>query len=106
MKTQDTATDTTHETGPVDGGDYVVMQGECIESIAFEHGFYGESIWNDSQNAELKKVRKDHNILYPGDIIFIPDKEENHEHSNSGQRHPFRRKGVPAILRIRLLWHD
>lgn len=80
---------------------HIVKQGECIESIAFEHGLFWETVWNDSQNAELKQKRKDPNVLLPGDEVFITDKREKTESCATEKRHRFRKKGVPAKVVIR-----
>ncbi|MFZ2148954.1 MAG: peptidoglycan-binding domain-containing protein [Sedimentisphaerales bacterium] len=85
---------------------YTVKQGECIESIAFDNGFFWETVWKDSQNAELKQKRKDPNVLLAGDEVFIPDKREKTESGATEERHRFRKKGVPAMLRIRLIDDD
>ena len=82
---------------------HTVKQGECIESIAFEKGFFWETVWDDSQNAELKRVRKNPNALLPGDKVFVPEKQEKEASGATEQKHRFRRKGVPALLRIILL---
>jgi N-acetylmuramoyl-L-alanine amidase len=79
---------------------HTVKQGECIESIAFEKGFFWETIWNDSQNAELKRNRKDPNVLFMGDEVFIPEKNEKTESCATKQRHRFRKKGVPSKFRL------
>jgi hypothetical protein len=81
----------------------VVQQGDCISSIAEEYGFFWRTIWNDPQNAELKRKRKDPNLLMPGDEIFIPDKTVKTETGATEQRHKFVKKGVPAKLRIKIL---
>jgi len=80
--------------------DHTVKQGECIESIAFEHGLFWETVWNDSQNAEFKQKRKNPNALLPGDKVFVPEKQEKEVSGATEQTHRFRRKGVPSKLHI------
>src|SRR6266513_1126451 len=86
--------------------DYLVKQGDCMTSIAFEYGFLETTIWNHPQNSELKRKRKDRNILYPEDVVYIPDKQEKQESRVTEKRHRFRRKGLPAKLKIRLLRNE
>lgn len=105
-------TDTNAEKRPVrvtntgDGDVYVVKNGDCIESIAFEKGFFPETIWNDKNNNELKKVRKSKNILLPADEVYIPAKIGKEKECSTEQRHRFRRKGVPSQLTIELKIED
>lgn len=80
--------------------EYTVKQGDCISSIAKKNGFFWEKVWDHPNNSQLKQKRKDPNILYPGDIVFVPDKEEKEESGATEQRHRFRRKGVPEKLRF------
>lgn len=79
---------------------YTVKQGDCIESIAFDHGLFWENVWNHPKNLNLKEKRKDPNALFLGDLVFIPDKEEKQESGATEQCHRFRRKSVPSSLHI------
>jgi hypothetical protein len=52
---------------------HVVRQGEYLEQLAFNLGFDAKLVWDHEKNADLKKLRKDqHNILFPGDVLYIP----------------------------------
>ncbi len=77
-----------------------VKQGDCISSIAFENGFFPDTIWNHPNNAQLKEKRKDPNVLMPGDMVFVPDKRPKEVSEPTNQVHKFRYKSVPAKLRI------
>ncbi len=83
-----------------------VTQGDCINSIADQYGQLWEKIWNHGENAELKRLRKDPNVLNPGDELFIPDLETKQVGRAVDQRHKFRRKGVPVRFKIRLMDGD
>jgi hypothetical protein len=80
---------------------YTVKQGECISSISFALGFVPKRLWNHPQNAELKTRRKDSRVLFPGDEVFIPEKEERIEARPTDARHRFVRKGLPEFLSLR-----
>ena len=83
-----------------EGVDYTVQQGDCIESIALRHGLFWEKIWKHQKNSDIKEKRKNPNVLYPGDIVFLPDKVIKEESVAAGQCHRFKRKGVPCRLRM------
>ena len=85
---------------------HTVKQGECITSIADKYGLFWETVWNHAQNAELKRRRQDPNVLQQGDELFIPDKEQKQEDCATEQKHRFLKKGIPAILCLRLLDND
>src|SRR5450432_4467833 len=56
---------------------HTVQQGEHLSGIAEQFGFQKiDTIWNHPNNADLKKLRKDPHILFPGDSLFIPDKTD------------------------------
>jgi hypothetical protein len=85
---------------------YEVKQGDCIESIAFQHGLFWGTVWNHAKNLNLREKRKDPNVLFPGDVVFVPEKEKKHESGVTEQRHRFKRKGVPLKIRLRLFIGD
>jgi N-acetylmuramoyl-L-alanine amidase len=82
---------------------YPVSEGDCIGNIAHSRGFDWTTIWNHPNNAALKAKRKDPNLLFPGDIVFIPDLRVKLQASATDARHTFTVKGVPARFRIKLL---
>ena len=82
---------------------HVVEQGDCISSIAEQYGFFWSTLWNHADNADLKELRKNPNVLLPDDVLVIPDKKVKEESCATEKSHKFKRKGVPAVLKIRLL---
>ena len=82
---------------------YQVKQGDCISSIAFEHGFFGDTIWNHPNNKDLKTKRQDPNILMPDDIVHVPDKRLKEVSESTNQVHKFKCKNTPEKFKIQLL---
>jgi hypothetical protein len=80
-----------------------VQQGDCVSSIAEQYGFYWETIWNDPGNAQLKQLRRDPNVLLPGDVLVVPDRRLREESRPTDAKHSFVRKGVPAKVKLRLV---
>jgi len=83
------------------GINHTVKQGEHLSSIARRYGFSDyKIIWNDPNNAKLKEQRKNPNVLYPGDQLYIRDKEEKQESRSTEQRHTFQIKNPKLELRM------
>lgn len=82
--------------------DHTARPGECITSISDEHGFYWGTIWDHPRNTALKNLRKDPNTLAPGDIVVIPEKREKAESINTGALHKFKKRGIPAVVRLQI----
>lgn len=83
-----------------------VVQGDCFLSIAENYGFFWETLWNHPNNALLKQNRKDPAILFPGDVVFVPEKRLKEVKESTDQVHKFRMKNVPVKFHVRLLNDD
>jgi hypothetical protein len=86
--------------------EHTVRPGDCISSIAFENGFFPDTIWNHGRNAELKALRQNPNVLSPGDVVHVPDRRERVETRGTDASHRFKKRGVPAKLRVVLREDD
>ena len=84
-------------------GNYVVKPGDCLSKIAAAFGFDWQTLWNLPENAELKRQRKDPNVLYPGDQLFVPELRLKELDAATDQVHTYRLKGTPAKVRLRFL---
>lgn len=82
---------------------HTIEPGDCFESIALQYGFFAETLWNHADNTDLRDLRKDRNILMSGDVVHVPDLDVQDQTAATEQRHRFRRKGVPARLRMKFL---
>ncbi len=55
---------------------HTVRSGECMTTIAFRYGFKDyHAIYDHPDNAELKQNRPNPNVLAPGDVVVVPDRE-------------------------------
>ena len=52
---------------------YVIRQGDHMRKLAVQHGFNAAAVWSDPQNARLSQQRASMDILYPGDVLLIPE---------------------------------
>ena len=83
--------------------DYIVGEGESVNSIAVEHGFDWQSLWNLPTNALLKQNRQDPDTLLAGDVLHLPDLAEKQISKPTEAQHKFKAKGKPAKLKLVLL---
>jgi N-acetylmuramoyl-L-alanine amidase len=84
-----------------------VRQGECLASIAREYGFEDPSeIYQYAKNADLRRVRPNPNILYPGDTVVIPAHELKTFMLQTGMRHRITVQVPKRLLRIKLQGPD
>jgi hypothetical protein len=93
-------------TGPLGTGSHVVREGECLLSIAYQHGFLWKTIWNLPANAQLRQQRKDPGQLVVGDRIMIPERGKKEVQAATDRRHRFVKHAVPAKLRLVVEYED
>ena len=91
---------------PVGHGNYTVEDGDCLESIALDSGHFWKTLWNLPENADLKRIRKNPNVLLPGDQLVVPPIVPKEVPAETEIRHIFRRKGVPSTFRFQCLAAD
>ena len=82
---------------------YVVRQGDYLVKLAFVHGFDAEEVWNDPKNEEIRGRRADHNILAPGDIIYLPVKEKEALPIVKGTTNKYKAKVPKVSVKLRFL---
>src|SRR5436190_11709394 len=75
---------------------YVVKQGDYLLKVAHTLGFDAEKVWSDGKNGDLKKLRKDHSMLKPGDILYVPDEPKKKLSVNAKQSNTYVAR-VPSI---------
>lgn len=84
-----------------------VRPGDCLTSIAFENGFFWQTLWDHPENKALREERGNPFTLIPGvDSVVVPDVRTRDEACATAKVHTFRRRGVPAKLKLRLLDHE
>lgn len=79
-----------------------VRPGDSVISLSERYGHFAVTIWDDPANSALKAERDNMNALLPGDVVVIPDKRPKTVDKPATQRHRFRRKGIPAQLRLQV----
>src|SRR5690349_4167410 len=82
---------------------HTVQQGECLSSIAKQYGFGADTVWNHANNEALRTKRKSPSVLYVGDVVFIPDKEQKQIQVAPKATHQFQVKSQAPELRLCLL---
>jgi len=86
---------------------YTVRQGDHLSRVARQFGFRDyKLIWDDPKNADLKKKRQNPNVLMPGDVLFIPDKQQKEETRPTTDIHVFKLTSKRLKLRFTVLDFD
>ena len=82
----------------------VVAPGDCLSSIAKRFGLTWPILWNAPENAGLRAKRKDPNILYPGDQVFVPETQAKQDPAATGRRHTYEVDIEPTFVKLRFLF--
>ncbi len=82
---------------------HTVREGEHLAEIAARHGFADpRTVFDDPANADLKKRRKNFNVLLAGDVVVIPDLDPRRESVADSQVHRFTALEPPLRLNLKL----
>jgi Putative peptidoglycan binding domain len=80
---------------------YRVQRGDCLSSIAEQWGFSDyNTIYRDSGNDAFRQKRPNPNIIYPEDVLFIPDRRSKELARPTDQLHRFVLKQPKVLLRL------
>jgi len=81
---------------------HVVKSGESLSRIAAENGFGDiHTILDHPNNASLKDSRPNPDVLFPGDEVFLPEREDKIEKADTGKLHLFSLSLPLVFLRLR-----
>lgn len=85
---------------------HTVQPGEHLPRIAKLHGFDSiNPLWDHPQNSTLRSLRKNPNVLAPGDVVFVPDPKRQKVLSLApSKQHKF--KLHREELHLRLVFQD
>jgi N-acetylmuramoyl-L-alanine amidase len=72
-------------------------QGEHLSTIAAEEGFADfHVIFDHPNNARLGELKRDPHVLFPGDEVFVPDRENRNEPRLTDATHRFCPRSAPT----------
>jgi N-acetylmuramoyl-L-alanine amidase len=84
-----------------------VKQGECLTSIAARYGFADwRAIYQHPSNAELRKKRPNPSLLFPGDVLFVPEKRRKTVTAQTGKELKLEVNLPPRKVQLDLLQDD
>lgn len=80
---------------------YTIQQGDCLNSLAKQHGFADfATLYRHPENAAFREKRPNPNIIFPGDILFIPDRRVQEIPCATDQGHKFTLAQKKVYLRL------
>ncbi|BDF95820.1 MULTISPECIES: PGRP and LysM peptidoglycan-binding domain-containing protein [Pseudoalteromonas] len=86
---------------------HTVAQGETLLRIARQYGYKtSTALYNHPSNAEFKALRPDPNLIFPGDIIKIPQKTEKFMPLKTGSKNTFVVRDEKEYFRLKVAYDD
>lgn len=86
---------------------HVVRPGECLTMIARQYGFLDyRTVYEHPDNEALRQKRPNPNILFPGDVVAIPERKVKTASVPTGQEHRFRVIVPKKELHLQLQDHE
>lgn len=81
---------------------YTVRSGDCLSSIAAANGYSSwRTIYDAPENEEFRRLRPDPNLIYPGDVVVLPERNEaTDDNAPTENRHRYKVSRPGVVLRI------
>jgi len=79
---------------------HIVRQGDSIISLSKRHSIPVDKIWDHPENQPLRERGRTPAVLFAGDEVTIPEKENKEVEGSTEQRHRFCCKGRTSWLRV------
>jgi Putative peptidoglycan binding domain len=80
---------------------YTIQQGDCLNSLAKQRGFADfATLYHRPENAAFREKRTNPNIIFPGDVLFIPDRRIQEIPCPTDQGHQFTLAQKKVYLRL------
>jgi hypothetical protein len=83
---------------------YVIRQGDTLAKVAHKLGFDAMTVWNDDANKDLRTLRPDPDILFPTDVLYVPESKSPVMHAlKTGQINSFTSTEPTFPIKIRFV---
>src|SRR5256885_4806087 len=80
---------------------HVLEPGECLQSLALQHGFKdGKTIYDGPDNSDLRKKRAAPGEVAPGDTVVIPDRKPRELPVTKRKINRFKAHVPDALVRV------
>ncbi len=85
---------------------YVVRSGDYLSSIAYAQGVLADDIWQHPGNSKIRDLRKNQEMLAPGDVLVIPVPERKWLPVSVGTTNKFVATPPTVKVKLTLTQHD